>query len=244
VTPALRRGALTAGVLVACLVAGAGAGSTFFFAADREVTFKVDEELKRRLRGLADQDTGQSGGAARGSSRLPAPLLWPVRLLALLFALGVLAAVAYALVRFLQGLLKLRRLRQLRHIADVDAEDYADEHRSDDDAATELRRRLRTHLEVGVGELEGQVASREVVIACYQALEQEALRVGAGSTPADTPTELVLRLLATYDVPAPSAEELVELYEQARFSPRPVDDEMREAARRCLGDVRAGLATS
>ena len=243
-TPKPRRAGVVAVVLAACLAAGAGAGSTFFFAADREVTFNIREQLRRRLRDLAEQDQAQRGGTTRPSGRLPAPLLWPVRLLAVAFVLAVLAAVAYALVRFIRGLLELRRLRQLRHDGTVAAEDHVDDDRRDDDAATQLRRRLRTRLDVGVGQLDGEEPSREVVIACYQALEEEALRVGAGATPADTPTELVLRLLRAYDVPAGSAQQLVALYEQARFSPRPVDDAMRTAARRCLDDVRTGLATS
>lgn len=241
-TVTARRVALLSAVLLGGFAAGLGTGSSFFFAADQETSRVVDEAFAERLRSLRIPRFGGQG-SADGSGELHAWLLWPLRMLAALFVLAVCAALTYAVVRAAAGLRALRRLRRLRSTACRRGDDYADE-RSTDDAVTALRRRLRDGIDAGVAQLEGTAPSREVVIACYQELERAAADAGTARAPADTPSELVVRMLAGHHVPAASAETLVALYEQARFSPHPVDDSMRAAARRCLDDVRRALVPS
>lgn len=241
-TPALRRAGLLFTVVVGVVLAGLFSGSSFFFAADRQPYSLTDEEVAERVRRLRLAQL--SRGAGDGSGELHPLLMWPIRILIVAFVLAVVAAVGYGLVQAVRGLRALRRLLALRARADREGEDYVDHARSDDDAVTALRRRLRQGLDVGVEQLDASAPAREVVIACYQGLQRAAADAGTAPAPADTPTELVLRVLAAHSVPAVSARTLVALYEQARFSPHAVDDTMRADARRCLDDVRSCLATT
>jgi hypothetical protein len=83
---------------------------------------------------------------------------------------------------------------------------------------------------------------REAIIACYAAMERE-LENSPEVVPreSDTPTEVLARAVEHRALRADSATELVELFEEARFSPHVMTEGHREAAVRVLRLVLAEL---
>jgi spore germination protein GerM len=83
---------------------------------------------------------------------------------------------------------------------------------------------------------------REAIIACYAAMEHE-LENSPDVVPreSDTPTEVLARAVEHRALRADSATELVELFEEARFSPHVMTEQHREAAVRVLRLVLAEL---
>ncbi len=83
---------------------------------------------------------------------------------------------------------------------------------------------------------------REAIIACYAAMEHE-LEHSPDVVPreSDTPTEVLARAVEHHALRADSATELVELFEEARFSPHVMTEQHREAAIRALQLVLAEL---
>ncbi|HEX9833157.1 MAG TPA: DUF4129 domain-containing protein, partial [Mycobacterium sp.] len=75
--------------------------------------------------------------------------------------------------------------------------------------------------EVGLAEIGDRTREpREAIIACYAAMERELTRVpGAAPQDCDTPSEVLARAVGNRALRADSATELVELFEEARFSP-------------------------
>ena len=85
--------------------------------------------------------------------------------------------------------------------------------------------------EVGLAEIGDLTREpREAIIACYAAMERELTRVpGAVPQDCDTPSEVLARAVDNRALRADSATELVELFEEARFSPHVMT---RSASRR------------
>jgi len=83
---------------------------------------------------------------------------------------------------------------------------------------------------------------REAIIACYLAMERE-LENSPDVVPreSDTPTEVLARAVEHDALRADNATELVELFEEARFSPHVMTEDHREAAVRVLSLVLAEL---
>ena len=72
---------------------------------------------------------------------------------------------------------------------------------------------------------------REAIIACYAAMERELTRVpGAVPQDFDTPSEVLARAVDNRALRADSATELVDLFEEARFSPHVMSEAHRDAA--------------
>jgi len=97
--------------------------------------------------------------------------------------------------------------------------------------------------EVGLAEI-GDLSRepREAIIACYTAMERELTRVpGAVPQDCDTPSEVLARAVDNGALRADSATELVELFEEARFSPHVMTEEHRDAAVGVLERVLAEL---
>ncbi|WP_326548553.1 DUF4129 domain-containing protein [Mycolicibacterium sp. ND9-15] len=97
--------------------------------------------------------------------------------------------------------------------------------------------------EIGLAEI-GDLSRepREAIIACYAAMERELTRVpGAVPQAYDTPTEVLARAVASGALRSDSATELVELFEEARFSPHVMDEKHRDAAVRVLNRVLTEL---
>jgi hypothetical protein len=83
---------------------------------------------------------------------------------------------------------------------------------------------------------------REAIIACYAAMEHQ-LENSPDVVPreSDTPTEVLARAVEHHALRADSATELVELFEEARFSRHVMTEQHREAAIRALQLVLAEL---
>jgi hypothetical protein len=84
---------------------------------------------------------------------------------------------------------------------------------------------------------------REAIIACYAAMERELANVpGAVPQAFDTPTEVLARAVENHALHADNAVQLVNLFEEARFSPHVMNEEHREVAVRVLQLVLDELA--
>ncbi|MGX9788906.1 DUF4129 domain-containing protein [Mycobacterium sp. MMS18-G62] len=76
---------------------------------------------------------------------------------------------------------------------------------------------------------------REAIIACYVAMERELTNVpGAAPQDFDTPTEVLARAVHLHALRADSATQLVDLFEEARFSPHVMNEGHRDIAVRVL----------
>ena len=111
--------------------------------------------------------------------------------------------------------------------------------RGSDEAA--LDRDLAAGVEAAVADLETIVDPRTAVIACYSRMEAVAAAAGVARRAADTRFELLARLLVERRVPETSARRLTQLFEEAKFSTREIDETMRLDALNALLDVRTNL---
>ena len=83
---------------------------------------------------------------------------------------------------------------------------------------------------------------RAAIIACYAAMERELTHVpGAAPQDSDTPSEVLARAVEHHALRTDSATELVDLFEEARFSPHVMNEGHREVAVRVLRLVLADL---
>jgi hypothetical protein len=99
---------------------------------------------------------------------------------------------------------------------------------TDEPAAESLVRAAELGL-AEIGDLSRE--PREAIIACYAAMERELTRVpGAVPQDCDTPTEVLARAVEHHALGADSATQLVELFEEARFSPHVMSEGHRDVA--------------
>jgi hypothetical protein len=112
-------------------------------------------------------------------------------------------------------------------------------------AQTGAAESLARAAEVGLAEI-GDLSRepREAIIACYAAMERELTHVpGAAPLDCDTPSEVLARAVDHHALHAPSATQLVELFEEARFSPHVMNEGHRDTAvdalRLVLADLRS-----
>jgi hypothetical protein len=99
--------------------------------------------------------------------------------------------------------------------------------------------------EVGLAEI-GDLSRepREAIIACYAAMERELTHVpGAVPQDCDTPSEVLARAVDRNALHADSATQLVELFEEARFSPHVMTERHRDVAVDALRLVLAELGS-
>jgi hypothetical protein len=100
--------------------------------------------------------------------------------------------------------------------------------------------------ESGLAEIEDpNHGPRQAIIACYAAMERE-LRHFPGAAPQDfdTPTEVLARAVEHHALHVDNAAELVNLFEEARFSPHVMTEEHRSRALRVLQVVLADMRSS
>jgi Domain of unknown function (DUF4129) len=100
--------------------------------------------------------------------------------------------------------------------------------------------------ESGLAEIEDpNHEPRQAIIACYAAMERE-LRHFPGAAPQDfdTPTEVLARAVDHHALHVDNAAELVNLFEEARFSPHVMTEEHRGRALRVLHLVLADMRSS
>jgi hypothetical protein len=100
--------------------------------------------------------------------------------------------------------------------------------------------------EVGLAEIADLSREpREAIIACYAAMERELANVpGAAPQDFDTPTEVLARAVQRHALHADNAVQLVNLFEEARFSPHVMNEGHRQVAVRVLQLVLDELAVS
>ena len=112
--------------------------------------------------------------------------------------------------------------------------------------ATPREESLVRAAEVGlaeIGDLDRE--PREAIIACYAAMERELANVpGAAPQDFDTPTEVLVRAVEHRALHADNATQLVNLFEEARFSPHVMNEGHREAAENVLRLVLAELRST
>jgi len=121
------------------------------------------------------------------------------------------------------------------------ADDYAES-----DAPPKRSELLVRAAEVGLAEMADLSREpREAIIACYAAMERELANVpGAVPQDFDTPTEVLARAVEHHALHADNAVQLVNLFEEARFSPHVMNEGHREVAVRVLQLVLDELAAS
>jgi hypothetical protein len=110
-------------------------------------------------------------------------------------------------------------------------------------AQAETSESLVRAAEVGLAEIEDLSREpREAIIACYAAMERELAHVPeAAPQDFDTPTEVLARAVEHRALHADNAARLVNLFEEARFSPHVMNEKHREIAVGALQLVLAEL---
>jgi hypothetical protein len=111
------------------------------------------------------------------------------------------------------------------------------------DAAADLAEVLQA-VRAGLADMDAGGDPRRAVIACWLRLERLAAAAGTARLAADTPTDLVRRLLARHRVSEPALGRLADAYRRARYAPAEVADDLLETARRALHDVDRQLSPS
>jgi hypothetical protein len=101
---------------------------------------------------------------------------------------------------------------------------------------------MRDALRAGLADIDAGGDARRAVIACWLRLERVAAAAGTARLAADTPADLVRRLLSRHLVSRAALEQLAEAYRMARYAPAEVGAELVGVARRALRDVDAALA--
>ncbi|MDT5001242.1 MAG: hypothetical protein QOK12_3347 [Mycobacterium sp.] len=116
-----------------------------------------------------------------------------------------------------------------------------------DEAPDVASESLARAAEVGLAEV-GDLSRepRKAIIACYAAMEGELSRVpGAMPEDFDTASEVLDRAVAHHALGPDSATQLVDLFDEARFSPHVMTEAHRDVAvrvlQRVLGELRAGV---
>lgn len=96
-------------------------------------------------------------------------------------------------------------------------------------------------LDEGLGALLAELDPRKAVIRAYVAMERAMARRGWARRPHEAPTEYLARVLGVAPSRAKDLDELVSLYEFARFSEHIVTPAMRDAAVDSVRRLRAEL---
>ncbi len=146
----------------------------------------------------------------------------------------VLASVAVLLLLGVLGFLILMMVRARRRVDRVPLEEELAQ------TAEEQRAAVLAAVEAGLVDLDDG-DPRAAVIACWVRLEQAAAAAGTPREPGDTPSDLVLRLLAEHQVSPDVLYPLAEVYRLARYATHTVDVTMRDQARAALRQLRAEL---
>ena len=155
---------------------------------------------------------------------------------------GVLLASAVPLLLIVVAAAVINTRRRWRRQAPgASADDYAES-----DAPPKRSELLVRAAEVGLAEMADLSREpREAIIACYAAMERELANVpGAVPQDFDTPTEVLARAVEHHALHADNAVQLVNLFEEARFSPHVMNEGHREVAVRVLQLVLDELAAS
>jgi hypothetical protein len=190
-------------------------------------------EIKLRVGSIRSRKS-PTGGI--GDFNLPGAggLLWVVAVGSVLVLLLLLVGLLLALRAFFGRPTGIsRRRRDDGTAATPDAADAA---------ADELRARLRGEVAAGLEDLDETGDPRRAVIACWLRLERAVAEAGTPRRRAETPADLVTRVLAEHRVRPAGLQRLSALYREARYSRHELDEGVRGSARAALDDVRRDLS--
>lgn len=153
-----------------------------------------------------------------------------------LLILGVLALVGYMVYRVISALSGWRPQRRQRDrpVAEETAE--AEEEPGPEVAA------LREAVADGLADLTDSTDPRRGVIACWQRLERAAAAAGVARLAAETPGELVTRVLTAAKVDPDTLTGLAETYRRARYGPHAIGEDLRQQAVSALAALDRQLA--
>ncbi|MBF9071393.1 DUF4129 domain-containing protein [Streptacidiphilus fuscans] len=84
--------------------------------------------------------------------------------------------------------------------------------------------------------------ARAAIIACYAAMETSLAEGGIGRRTADTPAELLERVVLSGAVDEASVRTLTDLFREARYSTHPMAEHQRDQAAAALDTIAAELA--
>jgi Domain of unknown function (DUF4129) len=107
--------------------------------------------------------------------------------------------------------------------------------------AAGVKEELADAVSDAIDDLRDEPDPRRAVVAAYARMERSLARHGWGRRPAEAPFEYLTRILTALDVRESSIRELTELFERAKFSPHPVDEQMKARAIGALVAVRSDL---
>jgi len=93
-------------------------------------------------------------------------------------------------------------------------------------------------VEAAIGALEGPADPRSAVIAAYAAMERTLAEHGVARPRSEAPREYLMRVLTHASESEPEARRLTSLFEEARFSPHPIPERVRELALATLDSLR------
>ena len=143
------------------------------------------------------------------------------------------ATVAFLVILVVGTIVASRRRR--RGVASAPPADAYEDTVASDVASESLFRAA----EVGLAEVEDLSREpRRAIIACYAAMEGELSRVpDAMPQDFDTASEVLARAVAHHALGPNSATQLVDLFDEARFSPHVMTEAHRDAAARVLQQV-------
>jgi len=151
------------------------------------------------------------------------------------------ATIAFLVLLVAGTLVAARRRHRLLPVAPLA------EVRLDDEAPEVASESLARAAEVGLAEV-GDLSRepRKAIIACYAAMEGELSRVpGAMPEDFDTASEVLDRAVAHHALGPDSATQLVDLFDEARFSPHVMTEAHRDVAvrvlQRVLGELRSSV---
>ena len=153
---------------------------------------------------------------------------------------GVLLASAVPLLLIIVAAAAINTRRRWRRPASgISTDDYLES-----ETPTQRSELLVRAAEVGLAEIADLSREpREAIIACYAAMERELANVPAAVPQEfDTPTEVLARAVKYHALHADNAVQLVNLFEEARFSPHVMNEGHREVAVRVLRLVLDELA--
>jgi hypothetical protein len=160
-----------------------------------------------------------------------------------LFGYFYAATVAFLLILIAGTLVAARRQRRAVPVAPEEVRHYGD---APDVASESLARAAEVGL-AEVGDLSRE--PRKAIIACYAAMEGELSHVpGAMPEEFDTASEVLERAVAHHALGPDSATQLVDLFDEARFSSHVMTEAHRDAAvqvlQRVLAELRSGSVTT
>ena len=148
-----------------------------------------------------------------------------------LFGWMFVATAAFLAVLTVGSLATLRRTPAAEAVAPFDAEP--------DDMTRREPESLARAAELALAAVEDSSRDpRAAIIACYAAMERELSRVpGAAPQDFDTASEVLARAVAQHALGPDTATQLVDLFDEARFSPHVMSERHRELASQALQRV-------